>query len=537
MQKFYRKSDVYGRMIGNYVFTLYVTAIIAAHLFLVSSTRLGAVRSIFIAALLAIIISPLALTKARTFFIPVEKHPNKPFYKTLFYGLPLLVLLIYYLAYYPGGFPPDSISQYEQALTNHYNDWHPVLATLISFKLPLLLTHGWIGSVILFQLIWFAAAIGYSCSTVEKYVNSTAAFTLLAFMLLNPQLGNMAMAPWKDSLFALATLLLATCSARIYFTYGRWLEENFHTVILILLLAVTTLLRHNAILFTAPFLVGLFFFSSRKRAFAILGAVLALCFLIKGFLFPILHVQAPPNRQAEAVGLPMSVISAVAAHAPDALEEQDKQFIFSVAQPEVFPAHFSDGYNDIKYLPGTNNQAIEDYGIRNVLNTTIRCFKHAPIVATKALLKLTAPAISVLDDEMTLFTPAISPNNYNIQQQGIPALHQFFRTYTRVCTVLFAPFFVFTGIMHLLLLLAVCAKCTLRRYWKNVWLILPIFTYNFGTMLLLSGKADAVRLYYYTFLVAPLLLILLFSRKKVSTRYSSFRRKTQKRASSRFSTR
>lgn len=527
MQKFYRKSDAYGRLIGKYAFTFYVAGIIAAHLLLVSTTRLGAVRSFFVAAFLAIILSPLILAKARTFYIPIESHPHKSFYKMLFYGLPFLVLLGYYLAYYPGGFHPDAINQYAQALTNRYNDWHPVLATLLTFKLPLFLTHGWVGSIILFQMLWFSAAIGYCCATVEKYVNPTVAFILLAFILFNPQLGNMAMCPWKDSLFAVATLFLTTCSVHIYFTHGRWLEENWHMFFLIFLLAVTTLIRHNAILFTLPFLGGLFFFSSRKRAACIFFSVIALCLFTHNVMFPLLNVQIPNKRKTEMLGVPLSVISAVAAHAPASLDPQTQQFIFAVASPEIFSVSFRDGFNDIKYLPDTNNQLIEDYGTKDVLQALVRSFQHTPLLATKTFLKLTAPAYSVTDDGMILFTPAIAQNPYEIFQQGLPLLRKWCFVYTCVCTVLLAPFFVYTGLLHLLLLLAVCAKCTLRKYWKNIWLVLPVLTYNFGTMLLLSGKADAVRFYYYTFLVAPALLIVLFSRKNFSTRKNTYRPRKQ----------
>ena len=48
----------------------------------------------------------------------------------------LAALLIWFIAYAPGGFSPDSISQYEQAITGQFNDWHPVIHTILFFWLP-----------------------------------------------------------------------------------------------------------------------------------------------------------------------------------------------------------------------------------------------------------------------------------------------------------------------------------------------------------------------------------------------------------------
>lgn len=54
-------------------------------------------------------------------------------------GILLLAALAFILlSHYPGSFNPDSLEQYEQALTGQYNDWHPpVMAFLWSLFLPL----------------------------------------------------------------------------------------------------------------------------------------------------------------------------------------------------------------------------------------------------------------------------------------------------------------------------------------------------------------------------------------------------------------
>ena len=69
-------------------------------------------------------------------------------------------LLLWLIAYYPGGFTPDSISQLEQVLTGNYNNWHPVLHTWLSFWIPWKLFHSPAG-IILYQILLFSLAVGY----------------------------------------------------------------------------------------------------------------------------------------------------------------------------------------------------------------------------------------------------------------------------------------------------------------------------------------------------------------------------------------
>ena len=48
-------------------------------------------------------------------------------------GIAFIVLLIDFIGSYPGAFSSDSISQYKQAITNQYSDWHPVWHTFLFF--------------------------------------------------------------------------------------------------------------------------------------------------------------------------------------------------------------------------------------------------------------------------------------------------------------------------------------------------------------------------------------------------------------------
>ena len=81
----------------------------------------------------------------------------------------------------------------------------------------------------------------------------------------------------------------------------------------------------------------------------------------------------------------------------------------------------------------------------------------------------------------------------------------------------FYDLFMSLGMIHLILILSVLSKCKLSKFsdWKKIFFILPVFFYNFGTTLLLTGIEDSVRFFFYTFLLIPLLLIFIYRTDEV----------------------
>ena len=110
---------------------------------------------------------------------------------------------IWYLMYYPGWFSGDSEWQLRQALSGEYNDWHPVLQTIITFTLPLKLTGGWKGSVVLFQITEYALVLSYLCMTFLKYGNRRYAITSFVLIAFSPLTGAMVKQPRKDVTFTI----------------------------------------------------------------------------------------------------------------------------------------------------------------------------------------------------------------------------------------------------------------------------------------------------------------------------------------------
>ena len=480
-------------------------------------------RFVFICALCAAV-CPLMLRSARRLDAAdsIGKSLSSPpsvsarALRAAFFALPLAVFLLKYIIYYPGGFTDDSIDQYTQTLTGAYDDWHPVLHTLLFFRLPLALSGGWAGSVVLFQILLFSGTLYYSLSTVQRCAGTRWALGALAFILLNPATGNIAMFPWKDVAFAMGALTLVTFMLRLRFTDGKWIKSPLNAAAFALVLALTSLMRHNAILFTVPFMFAAAFMMAPKRALAVCLCALALVFGVKWPLYSALGVTSPGKRAAESMGLPMNVIGAAVTGSPETLGADILEFAYAFAPEEVWRECYVCGrLNSVKWHPLTDTGTVDRYGAPKVLDMAFRCLWQAPKESIMALIKLTGVAYTVYDDYSFIPIPKISRNTLGIEPGGVPALQAANRLVSKGAALVFPWLFTCAGAVHLALLTLILAKFRLSRFghWKRIFPALPLFSYNFGTALLLYDASDSARLFFYTFIVAPSLLVLLLDNR------------------------
>lgn len=431
----------------------------------------------------------------------------------IFYVIPFSLLFLFYLAYYPGGFSLDSIKQYTQAVNNEYNDWHPVVQTLFAFKLPLSLTGGWSGSIVLFQIMCFSAVLGYSLDVIYKYTNRNYAILSMLFVLLNPQTGNICMFPWKDISFAIGALLLLTYSLQIYISKGAWANSLPNLIVYIITAVLTTLFRHNALLFTVPLVVASLFYCSKKQKIIICISIAAMCLGIKYPLYSALGVDQPNERNTETLGLPMTVIGASVTYTPYTVDEETLEFAYKVAPKEVWEEKYIYGdFNQVKWDSRTNTDVIEEYGAKKVLSMMLGCFRDSRKESITALIKLTRAVYTVTDGYNHIHTPSIMANDFNIELDSNQEIYVVLVNFCNFMLKNFPHLFSFLGIEHLLLIASLLAKCKFNHWedWKKFLFILPVFSYNFGTSLLLTSFTDSIRFFFYTFPLMPVLLLFLY---------------------------
>ena len=504
--------------INSLIVILYVTFVVFAQAFYTSQRSPVFLVAVGLGVLLVMAVAGPILLRLLS---GLNAHPREKKESILkqvllrggFYLIPLAVFAVYFLACYPGGYSADSLNQYMQAIENQYNDWHPVLHTLLAFELPLTLTNGWIGSVVLVQSLCFCAVIGYTCQVIRKHFGMIPAVVTMAWIVMSPLVMLTAMHPWKDVGFAICALLMSAYALQTVASKGKWLCRPVNMLCFVILAAVTSIIRHNGILFTVPLILGVILFLSWKRALALLFCVALLFVTVKGPVYNVLQVEDPGRRQVEMLGLPMAVIGAVATESPELLDEETKTFIYQVTPKEVLEAEYEFGnFNSFKFEPETNLEVIEQYGAAKVVSMMLRCIKAAPKTSFRSILELTGRIFMLKDAYIGYVYPNVSKNDYGIEQSPNMTLLKLCKVYVNTAIKYATPVFMYLGIQHLILLVALMAKVKLnrRRDWSKVLIVLSVFCYNFGSGLLLSAWADMFRFFFYTFPLVPVLLLIIF---------------------------
>lgn len=504
--------------INGLILVVYLVVVLLSQAFITESSELLYLcRSFFTLIAFFLLVCPVVLRRIRKLSIsPADTEPTRKETRRWAICIFLVSFVCFFGAYlmcYPGGSSPDTISQLEQAMTNQYNDWHPVMHTLFAYKLPLVITGGWVGSIALCQMLLFSIVIAYAVITILVYTNRKFAVASFVFYMMNPCTITLSVIPWKDVSFAIGALLLLTYTVRIYFTKGMWLKKAINTILYVVVFALTTLFRHNAILFTIPIGIAALFYMPKKRGLVLLMSVAVLIVGVKYPLYSALEVASPGSRQIETLGLPMNVIGSVVTYNPDALDDETREFAYKIATPEKWEQMYTYGnYNTLKWDEQTNNDVIEEYGTARVLKMTLSCMLRSPQEAIKGLVRLTDPVYTLTDDF----------NDYRIKysNSGLALFGSFVgRLISKIyiasgilANLVFPYLFHYIGVMMLVLLVSALSKCRLSKWSdiKRIMLIAPVFAYNFGTMLLLTGRNDATRFFYYTFLMVPVYLVFFF---------------------------
>lgn len=460
------------------------------------------------------LLCPLLLRRAGRLRLaaPAADEASSRKWAVIFFAVPLVCFLFKYIVYWPGAFMTDSMVQYGQAVTGEYDNWHPVIHTLLFFRLPLLLSGGWKGSVVLFQIILFSLALSYAFSTLRRIAGERFALVSLAFVLLNPETTNLAVFPVKDTAFGIGALVLVSFTLRIFFSSGEWIRKPLNLLVFAAVLALTSLMRHNGVLFTVPLLFALCLFIPWKRLLA-----LAACFavLFCGIRFPLysaLKAETRPSPAFETLGVPLTVILSCAKYAPETLDEETARFVRDLIPAEELDAvEPLQDFNAIKYNPKTNIPLIGEYGAGRILPMAARCFIHAPLASFRSLIGITDVVYTLTDDYNYCDYPRTSSNEYGLGMQGIPALQNLCNRLSGVLNLTLPWLFMYVGAMHFVLLVLVLAKCSFRTKdgWRKILAVLPVFVYNWGTALLLSGLKDSSRYFAYTFWLTPFLAALL----------------------------
>ncbi len=434
-----------------------------------------------------------------------KKIANKEF--VLCFGCSLVILFVWFAGCFPGSFSPDSINQLAQAYKGEYSNWHPALHTWMFFSIPLKIV-GLPNAIIPFQIVSFSLIMGYMGKIIYTYAGRKMARISIGIILFSPFTLNIVMLPWKDVAFAMATAMCVLLSIKFYQNEAKMV----HLILLSFFIVLTTIFRHNGILFSLPLLLALVFFLPLKK-WIVLGVLSVLLWGGVNISYYCMNVQRPDGRVIETMGLPLSVIMNVAKECPDCLDEETSDFVqkLTVPQPNWEKNYDISGFNSIKWN-GVDGSVVENAGRTKILKMMVKCMLHDPVHSFMAIGVMTAIVWGV--EKYCDVGPYIVENNFGIKPSGILVIQNISQKYSWLISM--TPLrYIFCSIGFTIIV--ILAFVLFKTRWNNgihikrMLLSLPILIYDFGTMLFLSG--DDYRFFYVNVLICPLVVLMFASQK------------------------
>ncbi len=423
-------------------------------------------------------------------------------------------LMVYFYAYFPGSFDWDNLDQWWQIQHSQYDTWHPVFHTLIIALFSKIVNH--YGFAVFMQLLLYSLLCGYLLYTMAKWRFPVWGMLLAEFFLAaNPQTHRILLFMWKDSALTLFMLLFTVYLIHVWKSGGRWLKKKRNLAVWILVLISISLVRHNSILYTIPFLILAIFCFREIRRESLLSLILMLAgmWFIQYPVYNLVGASRPEQTYVETVGVPMTILCNVHETAPESLDPEAAEFLSQIGPEKRWQIYEMGNYNSFKFVTNAN-QVISDTDPLEFLGFTARTVRNTPGLSLQAVYQVTRMVWDVRGE-----TPWHTDLEYQIRENdwgfayvedraGLRTVLNDFDNW--VMDSALDTLFSYNGI-HLLALIL----CTLFVFakkgkgWKALTLTLPVLAYNYGTMLLLCGPT--YRFFHFDSVIFVPLCLLLFS--------------------------
>lgn len=545
--------------------TVFLTAVISFYLALVICLPFNASFATITVTTVAVSF-PLSLAYQYLKDFSLKLTNKTPISFWYFFVFNIGILSIYFYATYPGCIQFDEIYQWEQIQRIQFDDWHSALHSMLIWCLTRICNK--FQFVLIFQGIIFSLLISSLCYEISKLGLSKKLSKWMFFLtIFSPATCSLLMTLLKDVSFAMTTVGLTEIFILTYFSKGKWIQTNFRTIILGILLSLASIFRHNGILYTIPFSIVLIYFFRNK--YTLRACIIAVCLtsFIKIPLYSYLKVTPHSQVQAELCGLPMTVLSEIFVKNSNILDLETKVFMLSLADQKTWETNYKTGsWNSIKSLEQKNmtlseifeqnslnskklnnksqakfpiftlqtNQRIIEFTPQKVCLKALKFGIHDSKNTLNALINLTGLIwkISFSDKDLSKIHPLTVQNiskyipiKFKIDTLNIPfrdsnlykipspdsklkgTIQMAIIVYSLLLCVFWRP-----GLYLLLLILSAFFSFK-RLHWKSFFIISPILVYNLGTLITLCGHNDFRFLFCETLITFPY-MFLLFAKKQ-----------------------
>ena len=298
-------------------------------------------------------------------------------------------------------------------------------------------------------------------------------------------------------------------AAKVLFTKGEWAGKWYRLTAFGFVIACAAIFRHNGIIFAGFLVIALIFILKFTKWIQVVLWFAVFMFLIKGPVYSALQVDKDPQTVVQAVGLPLAIIGNVTVETPEKLDAETTEFVYAIAPQEEWEASYELGnFGIMKYWRGLDLEVIEETGVMPIVKMAFRCIRTSPGPSFKAILELTDIVYGWDLLDQGFMGPQIVENDDGLITQWHEPFATVLMTYYKLVR-LHGYNFTRQSSFALVIMLSFMLACfDLRKWddWKKIFVCLPIFAYDFGTMLLLTS-ADA-RFFYITYMVCPVVVMM-----------------------------
>lgn len=496
-------------MIFGTLFPLYITASIRGEQPYLDDNHWIIILAVWLGVILAVLAIVTAIIQWCLSITLVKDEKSVSLWKILLYALPFLIVSsVFLVAFYPGAMTPDSLAQYDQALSHQYTDWHPVVHTMLIGVLLKI----WESPAIiaLFQMVLISAATGFAGWSLDKaQIPQPFIWIVLVLFAISPVHAISSITLWKDVAYSAALFLFTILMFRIVRTSGRVLDKWPFIALYALTGFMVMFFRHNGFpVFLIVTIFILVMYRSHWVKLLPVAAVMILAYqIVVHPVYTNLHVH--PSDPQEMLSLPTQQLAAIVTE-DGKMTDKQRDYVNRIFPIEKWHEKYNPySVDSIKFSWGDYDRftIYDDWGRYG--QTYLQLVKQNPDIAASALFKQTSLVWQINQPEegyTSKYTTHIYRNNelglvnVTISQKLQTAAFNYLKAADESIPFLWRPAF-YTALALLFTYIAY-----LRNGWRAWLLLLPV-ALNTGAVFVGIPAQDFRYLLANSMIVLPFILI------------------------------
>lgn len=403
----------------------------------------------------------------------------------------LIGQVVYWMAYYPGGFNLDALGQWDQIHgKQQLNNWHPILTTL--FYWVFIQFNDSLAFCILVQLVVFAFSLSYLF--IELYKNGINKWFIIIssiMVAINPAIGINNICLIKDVPFSIVIIWIWLMIYKIYISKGKWITRITNMFLLVLAFTSLSLIRHNAVFLSVPVvIIGIITYRKYYKYFiSVIMISVLLLMIIEGVLFSIFKVEQHSNIVGEMVGVPMAIMANAYVNDYENTPSDVKGFLEEIAPYSEWQRLYLVGEWDSCKWEFGGIELLKNDSLLEVIGLTYKTVISCPQTSYESIRENTRMVWQIVGPSYWSPWVYIEYNEYGIEEGKVKAFYNIEQSIEQSeNNILSSAIFWNIGFEIVIFLLVNCLVLVKKKY-HSIIFIAPIIAYDLLTMCLLSGPS------------------------------------------------